>query len=72
MPRIYDSANNPLDFCTGCFPKDEATAEDKYGDVGEGPDGRTNCFSYDSEHPDYDGTDYRCKKCRKPLTSRDN
>lgn len=74
MPRIYDSASNPLDFCKRHMPT-EGTAEKKYGDVtktGEGPDDRGNCFGYDSEHPDYGGENYRCKTCRKRLTSEDN
>jgi hypothetical protein len=75
MPRIYDSANNPIDFCRHCFPKDEAAAERQYGDVaktGEGPDERGNCFAYEAEHPDYSDTDYECEKCHKPLKDRDN
>ena len=45
MPRIYDSASNPLDFCKHCFPK-EVAAEKRYGNVAkteEGPDNRGNC-----------------------------
>jgi hypothetical protein len=74
MPRIFDSANNPLDFCQKCMPS-EAEADEEYGDVaktGEGPDGRGNCFGWDAEHPDYEGTGYRCEKCRKLLTEQDN
>ena len=72
MPRIYDGANNPLDFCREHFP-DEATARRRYG-AGTGPDNRGNCFGWDAEHPDYDGEDYTCdhKGCRKLLTSEDN
>ena len=69
--RIYTSANDPLDFCESCFPS-EAAAEKRFGDVGDGPDGRGNCFSYDSDHPDYDGSPmYRCHKCKKRLVSGD-
>jgi hypothetical protein len=74
MPRIYDSASNPLDFCLPHMPQ-EQIAERRYGNVaktGQGPDGRGNCFGYDSEHPDYDGEDYRCTSCKKKLTSDDN
>lgn len=74
MPRIYDSASNPIDFCKKCFPA-ESTAIKWYGDTtktGEGPDGRGNCYGYDDDHPDYEGEDYKCEKCRKPLTANDN
>jgi hypothetical protein len=74
MPRIYDSASNPLDFCKRCFPGEER-AEREYGDVkktGEGPDGRGNCWGYDCEHPDYEDEDYRCKRCNNRLSERDN
>ena len=74
MPRIYDSASNPLDFCKSHMPHEEI-AERRYGNVaktGNGPDGRGNCFGYDSEHPDYDGENYRCLSCKKKLTSDDN
>ena len=74
MPRIYDSANNPLDFCKPHFPS-ETVAEAKYGDVtktGEGPDGRGNCFTYEADHPDYDGLGYRCETCKRTLTNASN
>jgi hypothetical protein len=32
MPRIYDSSNDPLDFCKDCYPA-ENVAERKYGDT---------------------------------------
>lgn len=75
MPRIYTSGNDAIDFCARCYPTSEDAAEKTYGNeakYGEGPDDRGNCFGYDAEHPDYDSTDYRCKKCRKRLTSDDN
>lgn len=75
MPRIYDSASNPIDFCQTHFPKSEAIAEKKYGDVtktGDGPDERGNCFSYDDDHPDYDDCEYRCEVCNRPLIGKDN
>lgn len=74
MPRIYDSGNDPLDFCKICFPT-EAIAGKRYGDVGktgEGPDGRGNCFAYGAEHPDYADEGYQCRKCRQLLTAEDN
>ena len=69
MPRIYSSESNPLDFCNKCFPGEEA-AEVSYGNQGDGPDGRGNCFAYDAMHPPYDEQypAYRCEKCNKKLT----
>lgn len=71
MPRIYTSANDPLNFCQGCFPS-EQKADEEYGHVGDGPDGRGNCFDYDADHPDYGCEDYRCHKCGRKLKSKDN
>lgn len=74
MPRIYDSANEPLDFCTECYPT-EPVAEKKYGDVaktGTGPDDRGNCFTYDAEHPPYEHEEYDCTKCHVRLNENDN
>jgi hypothetical protein len=74
MPRIYDSASDPLDFCKRCFPG-EKTAEARYGNVaktGEGPDGRGNCFGYNEDHPPYEDTDYKCETCRRNLGEKDN
>jgi hypothetical protein len=74
MPRIYDSASNPIDHCKRCFPK-ESVAKKTYGDVaktGLGPDGRGNCFDYNADHPAYEDMDYSCDKCGKALTSKDN
>ncbi len=72
MPRIYTSANDPLDFCRKCFPTlDSAVFE--FGNVGDGPDGRGNCFAYDAEHPDYsEWSEYRCFECYKLLRAKDN
>ncbi len=69
MPRIYTSANDSLDFCVDCFP-DMAEAEEDYGDVGDGPDDRGNCFAHNAEHPAYDD-DYECEACGKTLTEAD-
>ncbi len=71
MPRIYTSANDPLDFCWECFP-DEASAEEEFGDVGDGPDGRGNCFAWDADHPNYDECDYHCHDCKESLETEDN
>jgi hypothetical protein len=71
MPRIFTSANDPLDFCLTCFPS-EQDALIEFGNVGNGPDGRGNCFAYNAEHPDYDGEDYECFFCSEPLISEDN
>lgn len=75
MPRIYDSASDPIDFCKRCYPKTEEEAEKEYGDVtktGEGPDDRGNCFGYDAEHPPYEDEEYDCTICHKRLKERDN
>jgi len=79
MPRIYTSASDPIDFCKQCFP-DEDDAIERYGNVGDGPDGRGNCFEYEAEHPPYedhpsfdDGESaYQCEECCEALTSNDN
>jgi len=74
MPRIYDSGNDPHDFCRDCYPS-EAEADELFGDVdktGEGPDDRGNCYGYDAEHPPYEDTDYACEGCRDLLTEEDN
>ncbi len=74
MPRIYNSASEPIDFCKRCMPK-EHEALKRYGNearTGSGPDERGNCFGYDAEHPEYSDTDYRCHTCHKHLTDADN
>lgn len=74
MPRIYDSASNPHDFCEDCFPT-PGEADEEFGDVGDGPDGRGNCYGYDTEHPPYNtGLDipYKCEHCGRPLDLRDD
>lgn len=70
MPRIYNSRSEPLDFCAGCFPG-EMEAKEEYGDVGDGPDGRGNCFSYNDAPPPYEETDYTCERCGAPLSEFD-
>jgi hypothetical protein len=71
MPRIYTAGSNPIDFCQRHMPT-EAAAVRRFSDDGPGPDGRGNCFGYDAEHPDYDGEDYCCHSCKRPLTDVDN
>ncbi len=68
MPRIYDSASEPVDFCKKHFPTTEEKAFAKFGNVGDGPDGRGNCFGYDDPHPDYTDDMYKCHTCKKKLT----
>ena len=67
--RIYASDNDPIDFCKGCFPSEEEAIEE-YGNIGNGPDDRGNCFDYDSYHPPYDA-EYCCAGCGKTLGGRD-
>lgn len=71
MPRIYDSRSDPHDFCRRCFPE-EGEASTKFEHLGDGPDGRGNCYSYDDSHPPYCETDYRCETCNAPLMSLDD
>ena len=73
MPRIYSSCSEPIDFCNDCYPtEDEAQEEYGLDVVGEGPDGRGDCFDYDADHPDYWDTDYTCETCGKALESIDD
>lgn len=73
MPRIYTSASDPIDFCKKHFPS-EADAEEEFGDVGDGPDDRGNCFAYEAEHPPYDDLvgEYTCEVCNCELTAEDD
>ncbi len=71
MPRIVTSSSDPIDFCRQHFPR-EGTARQAYANLGDGPDDRGNCFSWNEEHPDYAEEDYRCETCNSVLTSRDN
>jgi len=86
MPRVYARNSDPLDFCCKCFP-DEDRAWERYGSpevlpVGldllalrlrqDGPDGRGNCFGWDSPHPDYEVEEYTCDDCGRPLKALDN
>ena len=68
--RIYTSESNPVDLCMDCAP-DEKTAEEKFGNLGDGPDDRGNCFGYDEERPPYDENPdyiYTCEDCGVVLT----
>lgn len=64
--RIYTSADDPLDFCVGCMPSPDE-AREEFGDIGDGPDDRGNCFDYDVAHPAYDDDIYVCYRCRTKL-----
>jgi len=68
--RIYTSDNDPLDFCQKCAPT-EVEAIKKFGNMGDGPDGRGNCFAYDAEHPPYGDDDYYCNSCGRILEEGD-
>ena len=70
--RIRNSRNDPLDFCVDDTPS-EAEAIERFADVGEGPDGRGNCFVYDDEHPPYDDEPpiFFCYECGCPLIPGD-
>jgi len=69
--RIYTSASDPIDLCRRHHISEE-TAEKRYGNLGDGPDGRGNCFGYDCEHPDYsEFGDYKCHVCKRSLTDND-
>ena len=68
--RIYTSCSDPIDFCKRCAP-DEDEASERYGNLGDGPDGRGNCFGYDEDHPPYSDCDYRCEECGETLTDED-
>ena len=71
MPRIFASDNSPIDFCRPCFPTKEEAAQ-RYGDIGDGPDGRGNCFGYDDEHPDYTLDPHHCADCNVKLRKADH
>ena len=75
MPRIYDSASNPVDYCRRCFPKTEKVAQALHGiesGAGEGPDERGDCFDFNADHPDYDSWQYACDECGKRLNRADD
>ena len=73
MPRLFTSTSEPVDFCSRHFPG-ERLAEDRFGNLGDGPDGRGNCFAYDADHPPYEDQypEYRCATCRAKLGEKDN
>ena len=68
MPRIKTSANEPLDFCSDCFP-DQTEAEVAFGNVDVDTD---NCFEHRAEHPPYEGTNTRCHYCKALLRELDD
>lgn len=70
--RLTDSRSIPHDYCRQCFPSEDFAFEE-WGNVGDGPDGRGNCFEYDCDHPPYeDGETYRCHECGEVLTEADD
>lgn len=69
--RIYTSTDEALDYCNECgITEDEAI--EQWGNIGDGSNGRGNCFEYDGTHPDYDDCEYYCQCCGERLTSKDN
>ena len=70
MPRIYTSTSDPLVFCHRCFPKTEADAFEDFGNLGDGPDDRGNCFGYDTGSPSYECDEYDCHECGRRLNDR--
>jgi hypothetical protein len=73
--RIYKSNNEFVDYCDGCCPS-ESEAFELYGDMGDGPDDRGNCFAYDAAAPYYDGYampgEYSCLTCGISLDPEDH
>lgn len=68
--RVSASNADRFDFCR-IHRISEATAVKRYGNVGDGPDGRGNCFDYDEEHPDYETGGIVCAVCGRELTDAD-
>jgi hypothetical protein len=80
--RIQDSESGQVDLCRSCIPT-EAEARKKYGQGPDGPDGRGNCYEYDTENPwFFDGLNdlgdewmaddgYDCAECGVRLTQFD-
>lgn len=71
MPRLIDSQANPHDFCNFCFYAFEDEHEETYSNLGDGPDGRGNCYAFDVDHPPYEH-DYVCEQCNSTLGAEDN
>lgn len=71
MPRVITSDNDCLDFCFKCFPS-KLVSFQRFGNNGDGPDNRGNCFSWDDLCPQYDGEGYECYACGKTLKDRDH
>lgn len=72
MPRIYNSASEPIDYCKKHFPAEDSVTAARHQNAGDGPDGRGNCYGYDEDHPDYDDGKYTCEICNKRLGAEDN
>ena len=58
-------------FCQKCFPTENITTQ-KYGNIGDGPDNRGNCFEYDASHPACEYEGYHCCNCKRLLTEKDD
>lgn len=70
MPRIITSHGDLLDFCRYCYPS-PGGAYTTYAFLGDGHNGRGNCYEYDADHPDYVDEVYRCIHCEAFLTEED-
>jgi hypothetical protein len=72
MPRVFDSANEPFDYCRYCSPSERVAEElHKFPVLPTANDGRGCCFSVGCEHPPYDEWDYKCAKCGDTLGESD-
>lgn len=72
MPRIYASNNDPCDYCAECYPNEDSVTWHRLQNMGDGPDGRGNCFADEADHPDYEDDEYHCQACGELLTNIDN
>ena len=72
MPRIYASNSDPHDYCLRCYPDEGSVTWHRLQNMGDGPDGRGDCFDADSDHPSYREDEYRCFACNRKLTSKDD
>jgi hypothetical protein len=58
MPRIYNSDNEPLDYCRTCYPFMV-------------PGASAAGWDCDADHPPYDEAAYNCEECGEALTALD-
>jgi hypothetical protein len=71
MPRIYNKEGHPFDYCKFCMLSEEqAEIEHNHDKLIFTPD--NGGFGYDSEHPEYEYTEYKCDECEDELTEADN